>query len=100
MKTLIYLDKKFHAETIVKRSDGIIGYIGKSIVFEFIEIKDFQNYKIEDGDFDADVNELEQIKKENAELILKNAEIQINLEQQEKVQAELLFKVANLEGGM
>lgn len=49
---------------------------------------------------ETEKEKLKRIESENAELILKNAEMQIKLEQQEKIQAELLFKVANLEGGI
>lgn len=44
-------------------------------------------------------NELQE-KKNNADLIFKNAQLQIELDRQKKIQSELMMKLALIEGGV
>lgn len=54
MKQLFFMEEEYEAKRIVKSSDSIVGYYGKSELFAFRGISDFSLFTLAEGqEFDA-----------------------------------------------
>lgn len=101
MKTLIFGSGEdleiYEAEIIIKTDTDIIGYINDNEVFAFKGIKDFSIFKLENGqEFDILEEDLQQ--EINAKLLKDSANLQIELNKQRELNADLLLKIAELGG--
>ncbi|RXI55553.1 hypothetical protein DP124_01400 [Clostridium tetani] len=96
MKMLLVNDDTLQAEKIIKTDTNIIGYIDNKEVFAFRGIKDFSIFKLENGEFDTLEEDLQQ--EINAKLLKDSANLQVELNKQRELNADLLLKIAELGG--
>ncbi|BDR64414.1 hypothetical protein [Clostridium tetani] len=97
MKKLIVNDEVYQAEKIIKTETDIIGYIDDKEVFAFRGVKDFSIFKLEDRqEFDILEEDLQQ--EINAKLLKDSANLQVELNKQRELNADLLLKIAELGG--
>ncbi|RXM55463.1 hypothetical protein DP134_05240 [Clostridium tetani] len=100
MKTLIFGSGEdleiYEAEIIIKTDTDIIGYINNKEVFAFRGVNDFTQFKLESGEFDILEEDLQQ--EINAKLLKDSANLQVELNKQRELNADLLLKIAELGG--
>lgn len=98
MKTLKFANQEFKAEKIIKTDTDIVGKDINGIeVFRFNGISDFTGFVLEEGQT-FDVIEPTQDDLLRAKLIKDNANIQLQLAQQQKLNADTLLKIAKVGG--
>jgi len=98
MKKLIYGGLEFKAEKIIKTETYIVGYDINGIeVFAFRGISDFTGFTLDDGqEFDKEEPTQDEILR--AKIIKDGVMMQLQLAQQQKINANLLAQIAKLGG--
>lgn len=98
MKVLIFNNKEYEAEKIIKTDNSIIGKdIEGKEVFSFKGIKDFSLFTLKDGaEFDTEITEEQQLL---STVLLENAEIKEQLKEQQELSSNLMLQIAELKGG-
>lgn len=92
-------NKILEFEKIIKTNDSIICFSNGVEYCRFRGVKDFSVFKLEDGyEFDTLEDELQQ--EINAKLLKDSANLQIELNKQRELNADLLLKIAESGGNV
>lgn len=84
IKILKILDNEYSAEKIYKTKNSIYGTTNNIEVFRFEGIKNFDIFSLSDGsDWDVEIDEIEEIKKENLKLNQYILDLEFRLSKQE-----------------
>ncbi|KGN00822.1 hypothetical protein Z955_02350, partial [Clostridium botulinum C/D str. DC5] len=91
--------KDLNFDKIVKGKNNIHCYIKDNIYMQFEGILDISTFEVEDGEFIDNPKTTEELQAEiNAQLLKDSANLQIQLNKQTELNADLLIKIAQLGG--